>query len=95
MISGTSSPCTSYSSHAPRLSENNTCLNTNLTSTVHPLYVKSTLNDDHIISLCYDPTKTVLSASQCSNKVVRITDSLAVKFGHFVTAQEFRNQQVA
>ncbi|KAF2818250.1 hypothetical protein CC86DRAFT_246403, partial [Ophiobolus disseminans] len=27
--------------------------------------------------------------------VVRITDSLAVKFGHFVTAGEFRNQQAA
>ncbi|KAF2466919.1 uncharacterized protein BDR25DRAFT_161197, partial [Lindgomyces ingoldianus] len=27
--------------------------------------------------------------------VVRVTDGLAVKFGHFVTIQEFRNQQVA
>ncbi|KAF1832346.1 hypothetical protein BDW02DRAFT_454737, partial [Decorospora gaudefroyi] len=29
------------------------------------------------------------------NRVVRITDGLAVKFGYFVTAREFRNQQVA
>ncbi|OCL07411.1 hypothetical protein AOQ84DRAFT_59380 [Glonium stellatum] len=55
----------------------------------------STLTDDQIISLCHDPATTILSAPQCSNKVVRITDSLAVKFGHFVTAQEFRNQQIA
>jgi serine/threonine protein kinase len=55
----------------------------------------SALTDDRIISLCHDPATTILSAPQCSNKVVRITDSLAVKFGHFVTAQEFRNQQVA
>ncbi|KAF2105506.1 hypothetical protein BDV96DRAFT_373282 [Lophiotrema nucula] len=62
---------------------------------VHPPYVMSVLTDDGIISLCHDPATTVLSASQYSNRVVRITDSLAVKFGHFVTAQEFRNQQVA
>jgi serine/threonine protein kinase len=54
-----------------------------------------TLTDDQIVSLCKDPTATVLSALQCSNQVIRITESLAVKFGHFVTAQEFRNQQVA
>ncbi|KAF2254351.1 kinase-like protein [Trematosphaeria pertusa] len=55
----------------------------------------SALTNDRIISLCHDPATTILSAPQCSNKVVRITDSLAVKFGHFVTAQEFKNQQVA
>ncbi|KAF1994250.1 kinase-like protein [Amniculicola lignicola CBS 123094] len=57
--------------------------------------VLDTLTDDQIISLCHDPATTILSVPQCSNKVVRITDRVAVKFGHFVTAQEFRNQQVA
>ncbi|KAF2806060.1 uncharacterized protein BDZ99DRAFT_524290 [Mytilinidion resinicola] len=37
----------------------------------------SALTDDRIISLCHDPTTTILSAPQCLNKVVRITDSLA------------------
>ncbi|KAF2790767.1 hypothetical protein K505DRAFT_419614 [Melanomma pulvis-pyrius CBS 109.77] len=55
----------------------------------------STLTDDEIISRCHDSATTILSAPQCSNRVVRITDSLVAKFGHFITAQEFRNQQVA
>ncbi|KAF2245119.1 kinase-like protein [Trematosphaeria pertusa] len=55
----------------------------------------SALTDDEIVSLCHDEATTALSASQYSNKVVRITERLAVKFGQFVTAQEFRNQQVA
>jgi serine/threonine protein kinase len=64
-------------------------------STVHPLYIMSALTDDQIISLCHDPATKVLSAQQCSNKVVLIMDSLAVKFGHYVTAEEFKNQQAA
>jgi serine/threonine protein kinase len=64
-------------------------------STVHPLYIMSALTDDEIVSLCHNPATKVLSAQQCSNKVVRITDSLAVKFGHFITAEEFKNQQAA
>jgi tRNA A-37 threonylcarbamoyl transferase component Bud32 len=55
----------------------------------------STYTEDAIISLCHDPATKVLSELQCSNRVVRISDSLAVKFGRFVTAQEFQNQQVA
>jgi serine/threonine protein kinase len=55
----------------------------------------ATLTDDQIISLCHDPATVILSVPDCSNRVVRITDSLAVKFGLFVTFQEFRNQQVA
>jgi serine/threonine protein kinase len=51
-------------------------------------------SDDEIVLLCNSST-TVLSAPQCSNSVVRIPNSLAVKFGHYVTSQEFKNQQVA
>jgi serine/threonine protein kinase len=55
----------------------------------------SALTDDQIISLCHDPATTILSSPECSNRVVRITDSLVAKFGDFVTIQEFRNQQIA
>jgi Phosphotransferase enzyme family len=37
----------------------------------------------------------ILSAPGCSKQVVRITDSLVVKFGLFVTVEEFKNQQMA
>jgi aminoglycoside phosphotransferase (APT) family kinase protein len=53
------------------------------------------LTDAQIISLCRESAAPLLSAPECSNKVVRITDRLVVKFGYFVTAQEFRNQQIA
>ncbi|TLD29464.1 hypothetical protein E2P81_ATG05758 [Venturia nashicola] len=46
-------------------------------------------------SRCHDPATEILSDSQFSNRVVRIADSVAVKFGHFITAEEFRNQQAA
>jgi serine/threonine protein kinase len=55
----------------------------------------STLTDEDIVSHCHDPATEVLSGLYCSNRVVRITENLAVKFGRFVTAQEFANQQVA
>ncbi|KAL6705403.1 hypothetical protein ACN47E_007052 [Coniothyrium glycines] len=55
----------------------------------------TTLTDAEITSLCHDPVTIILSAPECSNKVVRITNSLAVKFGQYVTAQEFTNQQIA
>ncbi|KAF2448818.1 kinase-like protein [Karstenula rhodostoma CBS 690.94] len=55
----------------------------------------SSFTDDHIISLCHDPTTIILSSPQCSNKVARISNDVAVKFGQFVTVQEFKNQQIA
>jgi serine/threonine protein kinase len=53
------------------------------------------LTDDQIVSLCHNPASTVLSEAGCSNKVVRITEGQVVKFGHYVTIHEFKNQQVA
>lgn len=53
----------------------------------------ATLTDDQIVSLCHDPASTILSAPRHSNKVVRITRSLVVKFRHFVTIHESKNQQ--
>jgi hypothetical protein len=53
------------------------------------------LTDDQNVSLCHSPASTVLSEAGCSNKVIRITESLVVKFGHFVTIHKFKNQQVA
>jgi hypothetical protein len=46
----------------------------------------SSLSNDRIVSICHDPTaKIILSSPQRSNKVARITNDLAVKFGHSVT----------
>ena len=48
-----------------------------------------------IVSLFHEPASTVLLAPRRSNKMVRITRSLVVKFRHFVTIHEFKNQQAA
>lgn len=63
-----------------------------LASTFHSLYIMSILTEDLVISLCHHP---VLSVSHFLKRVVRIPDRVAVKFGHLVTAQEFKNLLVA
>ncbi|KAF1972042.1 hypothetical protein BU23DRAFT_645366 [Bimuria novae-zelandiae CBS 107.79] len=55
----------------------------------------SSFTDDHIVSLCHNPMTTILSSPLCLNKVARISNDVAVKFGQFVTVQEFKNQQIA
>ncbi|KIV98465.1 uncharacterized protein PV09_09731 [Verruconis gallopava] len=53
------------------------------------------LTDEQIILLCHDPTTEIISLPECTNRVVRITDGLAAKFGRFVSVHEFRNQHIA
>ncbi|KAF1852122.1 uncharacterized protein K460DRAFT_47297 [Cucurbitaria berberidis CBS 394.84] len=62
---------------------------------LNPHDIMSALTDAQINLLCHDPAAIILSAPEYSDKVIRITNELVVKFGQHVTIQEFRNQQTA
>ncbi|KIV98373.1 uncharacterized protein PV09_09792 [Verruconis gallopava] len=50
--------------------------------------------DTEIISRCH-ASGDLLSDSSCSNKVVKISSNIVVKYGNFVKEGEFFNQQIA